>query len=125
MELLILMVVFQEKKFCILVVFQLILGIGQVFLMVVGIFFLLVFLVLFVLFLLVFLFVILFLVLLLILLFEVAMPFIFIGMTMIVAAMGVPVVVIVFIDHIVRGVHDVVFFILMVGIVGGVGKSTA
>ena len=88
----------------------------------VGIFFLFVFLVLF---LLVFLFVILFLVLLFVLLFEVAMPFIFIGMTMIVAAMGVPVVVIVFIDHIVRGVHDVVFFILVVGIVGGVGKSTA
>ena len=88
----------------------------------VGIFFLFVFLVLF---LLVFLFVILFLVLLLILLFVVRMPFIFIGMTMIVAAVSVPVVVIVFIDYIVRGVHDVVFFILVVGFVGGVGKGTS
>ncbi len=88
----------------------------------VGIFFLFVFLVLF---LLVFLFVILFLVLLFVLLFEVRMPFIFIGMTMIVAAVGVPVVVIVFIDYIVRWVYDVVFFILVVGIVGGVGKSTS
>ena len=90
-------------------------------LVMVGIFFLFVLFVLLVLFLLVFLFVILFLVLL----FEVAMPFIFIGMTMIVAAVGVPVVVIVFIDYIVRWVYDVVFFILVVGIVGGVGKSTS
>ncbi len=97
----------------------------QVFLVMVGIFFLFVFLVLFVLFLLVFLFVILFLVLLFVLLFVVRMPFVFIGMTMIVAAVSVPVVVIVFIDYIVRGVHDVVFFILVVGIVSGVGKGTS
>ena len=93
----------------------------QVILVMVGIFFLFVLLVLFVLFLLVFLFVILFLVLL----FVVRMPFVFIGMAMIVAAVSVPVVVIVFIDYIVRGVHDVVFFILVVGIVSGVGKSTS
>ena len=97
----------------------------QVFLMMVGIFFLFVFLVLFVLFLLVFLFVILFLVLLLVFLFEVCMPFVLIGMAMIVAAVSVPVMVIVFIDYIVRGVHDVVFFILVVGIVSGVGESTS
>ena len=86
------------------------------------IFFLFVFLVLF---LLVFLFVILFLVLLLILLFVVRMPFVFIGMTMIVAAVSVPIVVIVFIHYIVRGVYDVVFFILVVWFVGGVGKGTS
>ena len=97
----------------------------QVILVMVGIFFLFVFLVLFVLFLLVFLFVILFFVILFVLLFEVCMTFIFIGMTMIVAAVGVPVVVIVFIDYIVRGVHDVVFFILVVRIVSGVGKGTS
>ena len=91
-------------------------------LMMVGIFFLFVFLVLF---LLIFLFVILFLVFLLVLLFVVRMPFVFIGMTMIVAAVSVPVVVIVFIDYIVRGVHDVVFFILVVRIVSGVGKGTS
>jgi len=90
-------------------------------LVMVVIFFLFVFLVLFVLFLLVFLFVILFLVLL----FVVRMPFVFIGMTMIVAAVSVPVVVIVFIDYIVRRIHDIVFFIIVVGLVGGVGKSTS
>ena len=97
--------------------------VGIFFLFVLFVLFLLVFL--FVILLLVLLFVILLLVLLFVLLFEVCMPFVFIGMTMIVAAVSVPVMVIVFIDHIVRGVHDVVFFILMVGIVGGVGKSTS
>ena len=58
-------------------------------------------------------------------LFVVRMPFVFIGMTMIVAAVSVPVVVIVFIDYIVRRVHDVIFFMLVVGIVGGVGESTS
>ena len=90
-----------------------------------GIFFLFVLLVLFVLFLLVFLFVILFLVLLFVLLFVVCMPFVFIGMTMIMAAVSVPVEIIVFIDYIVRGVYNVVFFILVVWIVSGVGKSTS
>ena len=89
-----------------------------------GIFFLFVLLVLFVLFLLVFLFVILFLVLLFVLLFEVAMPFIFIGVTMIVAAVGVPVVVIVFIDYIVRGIYNVVFFILVVWVVQFIGRMS-
>ena len=80
-------------------------------LVMVGIFFLFVFLVLFILF--------------LVLFFVVRMPFVFIGMTMIVAAVGVPVVVIVLIDYIVRRVHDVVLFIFVVWIVGGVGKSTS
>ena len=80
-------------------------------------------------FLLVFLFVILLLVLLLILFLilflVVRMPFVFIGMTMILIVVSMPIMVIVFIDYIVRGVHDVVFFILVVGFVGGVGKSTS
>ena len=91
--------------------------------MVVGIFFLLVFL--FVILFLVLLFVILFLVLFLVFLFVVCMPLVFIRMTMIVAAMSVPVVVIVFIDYMVRGVYDVVFFILVAWFVGGVGKGTS
>lgn len=70
---------------------------------------------------LVFLFDILFLVFL----FVVCMPLVFIRMTMIVAAVSVPVVVIVFIDYMVRGVYDVVFFILVVWFVGGVGKGTS
>ena len=41
---------------------------------------------------------------------------------MIVAAVSVPVVVIVFIDYMVRGVYDVVFFILVAWFVGGVGR---
>ena len=72
-----------------------------------------------------FLFVMLLLVLLLVFLFVVRMPFVFIGMAMIVAAVSVPVVVIVFIDYMVRGVYDVVFFILVVWFVGGVGKGTS
>jgi len=107
-----------------------------VILMMVGIFFLLVLLfemlflillVLLVLFL-VFLFEILLLVFLLVLFLIVAMPFILIRMTMIVAAVGVPVVVIVFIDYIVRWVYDVIFFVLVVRVVrfsGGVGKGTS
>ena len=70
---------------------------------------------------LVFLFDILFLVFL----FVVCMPLVFIRMTMIVAAVSVPVVVIVFIDYMVRGVYDVVFFILVAWFVGGVGKGTS
>ena len=83
----------------------------QVFLVMVGIFFLFVFLVLFILF--------------LVLFFVVRMPFVFVGMTMVLITVSVPVMVIVFIDYIMRGIYDVIFFILVVGIVSGVGKGTS
>jgi hypothetical protein len=86
--------------------------------MMAGIFFLFVFLVLF-------LFVFLVLFLFVILLFEVAMPLVLIEVAVVIVVVGMPVVVIVFIDNIVRGVYDVILFVLVMWVVGGVGKSTS
>jgi hypothetical protein len=55
----------------------------------------------------------------------VGVPLVLVEVTVVIVAMGMPVVVIVFIDNIVRGVYDVILFVLVVGFMGRVGKSAA